>query len=159
PEQLQEMYERPAFIGQRAMTVDDVVLRTATLLGVVFVAGAASWILKPNFGIVIGAALAGFVLAMVATFKKSASRGVVIAYAACEGIFLGAISYVFDSMWPGIAVQAVVGTALAFAGMLWAYRSGAVRVTPKFRRMVMAAGIAVLGLMLVNVVASLFVAG
>lgn len=160
PDDLQAMYDAPAFTGSRAtMTFDDVVVKTATLLGVVFLVGAISWTVKPSFPIVIGAAIAGFVLAMVTTFKKQPSPGLAIAYAACQGVFLGTISYVFDQMWPGIAVQAVIGTALAFGAMLWAYRSGAVRVTPKFRKMVMAAGLAVLGLMVVNLVAMMFVSG
>jgi uncharacterized YccA/Bax inhibitor family protein len=156
---LQELYERPAFTGTRTMTVDDVVMRTAILLGVVFVAGAAAWIAKPGPAVVVGALIAGFVLAMAATFKKVPSRGLVIAYAACEGVFLGAVSHVFELMYPGIVVQAVLGTGLAFVGMLWAYRNGIVRVTPRMRRMVLAAGLGVLALALVNLVASIFVSG
>jgi uncharacterized YccA/Bax inhibitor family protein len=52
--------------------------------------------------------------------------------------------------------QAVVGTIGVFIGMLVVYKTGAIRVTPKFTRMMVAAMFGVLALALVNVVFFLF---
>ena len=54
---------------------------------------------------------------------------------------------------------APVGTAGVFAGMLVVYKTGAIRVTPKFTRWLLGALIGVVALSLVNLIASLFTPG
>ena len=76
---------------------------------------------------------------MVNTFKKSVSPALVIAYAAFQGLALGGISRAFNDTYPGIVSQAVLGTLCAFGGILFAYRSGKIRVTPKFTRIMLGA--------------------
>ena len=61
-----------------------------------------------------------------------------------------------EERWPGIVVQAVTGTVMVAAGMLIVYKTGAIRVTPKFTRVLVGATIGVFGLMLVNLIAYLF---
>lgn len=161
------------YTTSRSMTVDDVVTKTAMTLGVLVVAAVASYVValsNPDlvFPLAIGGALIGFGLVMFATFAKKMNAPVVLAYAAFEGVFVGAISFVFANFaFPGagnapgssIIVQAVVGTVGVFGGMLVVYKTGAIRVTPKLTRMVMAALIGVLVLAVVNLVASFFVDG
>ncbi len=147
------------FAAPGRMTVDDVVVRTASLLGVLAATGTAAWVLDLGRGPAVVAALAGFVLAMVITFKRVTSPPLIVTYAAVEGVFLGAISHSFNLAYPGIVVQAVLGTGTAFAGMLIAYKSGRIRVTPRFTKMVVGAGMGLLGLMVVNLLASFFTGG
>ncbi len=151
---LESMYAAPA-----RMTVDDVVMRTATLFAVIAATGTLAWVLDLGRGPAIAAALAAFVVSMVVIFKKVTSPPLILAYAALEGVFLGAISHSFDLAYPGIVVQAVLGTGTAFAGMLFAYKSGRIRVTPRFTKMVVGAGFGLLGLMVVNLVAGMFTDG
>lgn len=155
---LEEMYAAPS-LQTRRMTIDDVVMKTAILLGTVIVTGAAAWTLKIGMGAAVVAALVGFVLAMVVTFRRVVNPALILTYAGAEGVFLGAVSRVFESYYPGIVVQAVLGTTLTFAGMLFAYRSGAVKVTPRFTKMVIGAMFGILGLALVNLVVGFFVPG
>jgi len=156
---LNEMYNRPAYTPPaRFMTLDDVVLRTAATLGVVIGVGAVAWILELN-AVALPAALIGFVLALVITFKQSTNPALILTYAATQGLFLGAISRVFNDLYEGIAIQAVVGTAGVFAGMLVVYKTGAIRVTPKFTRWLLGALIGVVVLSLVNLIASFFTPG
>ncbi|GAA1252261.1 Bax inhibitor-1/YccA family protein [Kitasatospora nipponensis] len=159
-EQLEELYRAPA-AGPTAtgrMTMDDVVASTALTLLTVVAAGALAWFALPtaNFGLATGAALVAFVVGLVISFKRSVNPALVLLYAALEGFFLGAITHAFNTIWPGIAVQAVLGTAAVFAGMLIAYRTGRIRVTARYTRIGMAIAIGFLLLMLVNVVASIF---
>ena len=77
------------------MTLDDVVLRTAATLGVVVVIGAVAWIADLQ-GLAIVGALVGFVLALIIAFKQSTNPALILAYAAAEGVFLGAISRAFN---------------------------------------------------------------
>ena len=156
---LQDMYNRPAYAPPaRFMTLDDVVTKTAITLGVVFLTGAVAWIFNLGALAIVGA-LVGFVLALVISFRQSTSPALILSYAAAEGVFLGAISRVFNDVYPGIAIQAVVGTAGVFAGMLFVYKTGAIRVTPRFTRWLLGAPIGVVVLMLVNLIASLFTDG
>ena len=155
---LQDMYNRPAYAPARYMTLDDVVMKTAATLGVVVATGAVAWIFELG-GLAIVGALVGFVLALVISFKQSTNPALILSYAAAEGLFLGGISRVFNDAYPGIAIQAVIGTAGVFAGMLVVYKTGAIRVTPKFTRWLLGALIGVVALMLVNLIAAFFTDG
>src|SRR5215207_497293 len=152
------MYNRPAYAPARYMTLDDVVMKTAATLGVVVATGAVAWIFELG-GLAIVGALVGFVLALVIAFRQSTNPALILSYAAAEGLFLGAISRVFNDVYSGIAIQAVVGTAGVFAGMLVVYKTGAIRVTPKFTRWLLGALIGVVALSLVNLIASFFTDG
>ena len=144
---------------ERPMTVDDVVTKTGITLAVLVTAAAATWI-SGLWGLALPAALVGFGLAMVVIFKKTVSPPLILAYAAVEGVFLGGISAIFNAQFGnGIVLNAVVGTAAVFGGMLVVYKTGAVRVTPRFQKWMMGALIGVVGLMLVNLIASFFIDG
>jgi uncharacterized YccA/Bax inhibitor family protein len=60
-------------------------------------------------------------------------------YALAEGVFLGAISSVYEAEWNGIVLQAVLATAAVFVTCLALYVSGVVKVTNKFIFVVFAA--------------------
>jgi uncharacterized YccA/Bax inhibitor family protein len=147
---LEEMYATP-----RRMTAADVVAKTGLLLGVLVVAGAAAWALE-LYALAFPAAIVGFVLAMVVSFKREPAPGLSIAYAAVEGVFLGAFSRLLDEAYPGIAIQAITGTVLCFGGVLYLYRSGRLRATPRFRKVIVGAMVGILGLYLVNMIAYFF---
>ncbi|MEU5363473.1 Bax inhibitor-1/YccA family protein [Streptomyces sp. NPDC005925] len=150
------------------MTMDDVVMRTATTLGVLVVTAALSWALLPvddanisrSYGIGIGAALIGMVLAFVQSFKRKASPALILTYAAFEGVFLGVISSIVDNrIASGAAMQAVIGTMAVFAGVLIAYKAGWIRVNRRFYGFVMAAALGFILLMSVNLLFAVFGGG
>jgi uncharacterized YccA/Bax inhibitor family protein len=130
--------------------MDDVVMKTGLLLGIVVVTGALGWIADLGPGLVVGAGIAGFVLALVNIFKREVSPGLVVAYAVCEGVFLGAISKAYNDAYSGIALQAAVGTAAIFGTVLWAYSSGKLRATPQFTKIVVGAFVGLFALLIVN---------
>jgi uncharacterized YccA/Bax inhibitor family protein len=157
---LEQAYQAPS-AGSRhtgRMTVEDVVGRTALLLGVAAFTGTATWVLGLG-GLALPAALVGLVLALVIIFKQVTNPAAIVAYAAVEGVFLGGVSQFFNGLYPGIVVQAVVGTAGVAGGMLALYRSGKIRVTPKFTKMVVGATIGFFLLIMVNFVAGFFTDG
>ncbi|AYC40715.1 Bax inhibitor-1/YccA family protein [Streptomyces griseorubiginosus] len=150
------------------MTMDDVVLRTGTTLGVLIVTAALSWALLPvddanigrSYGIGIGAALIGMVLALVQSFKRKATPALIVSYAAFEGVFLGVISSIVDNrIASGAAMQAVIGTLAVFAAVLVAYKAGWIRVNRRFYGFVMAATLGFLLLMVVNMLFAVFGGG
>jgi uncharacterized YccA/Bax inhibitor family protein len=154
-------YQAPPTTGERPMTVDDVVTKTALTLGVALVTGIITAIavlsgtISP-FPPMIGGMIVGLVLSLIIIFKQMPKPGLVLAYSAAEGVFLGAITGVFEMFVEGIALQAILGTALVFVVMLVVYKTGAVRVTPKLTKWIIGATVAAAGLMLINLIMSLF---
>src|SRR5690606_6894105 len=120
--------QAPSGAADRPMTVDDVVMKTGASLGVTLLVGiitaiwAQSQIAADSMGAVtgamIGGMLVGLVLSLVIIFKQMTSAPMTLAYSAAEGVFLGAITGVFEMIYPGIAMQAVLGTAAVFVVML-----------------------------------------
>ena len=142
----------------RYMTMDDVVTKTGLAFLVTVVFAAAVWALPGTTGwsFAIPAIFVGFGLGLLISFKAIANPAATLAYAAVEGVVLGVVSEAFNTRFPGVVPQAVIGTFGVFAGMLVVYKTGAIRVTPKFTRFLLAALIGVVVLMLANLVAYLW---
>ncbi|BBF99833.1 MULTISPECIES: Bax inhibitor-1/YccA family protein [Pseudonocardia] len=138
----------------RPITVDDIVQRTAISGGLALVAGFLTmW--SGLIVLALPAFVVGIVVALIVIFKQKPSAPLTLTYSGAMGVALGGIS----SMYPGVALQAVIGTAGVFFGMLVVYKTGAVRVTPRFTKWMMGALIGVVVLMLANLVMSFFVGG
>jgi uncharacterized YccA/Bax inhibitor family protein len=161
-QQLEHMYNQPSAgpADTGRMTFDDVIVKTLLCIGVVLVGAAIPAFVLPGLALplmVVGA-LGGFVLGLVNSFKREPSPALIIAYAALEGLFVGGITMFLESMFPGIAMQAVLGTVVVFGVTLALFKSGKVRATPKAMKFFMIAMISYavfslvnLGLMLFNV--------
>lgn len=155
----------------RPLTIDDVVTKTGITLGVLSVVAAISYFIvggSPGLAMpfTLVGSLGGLALVLIATFgRKQDNPAIVLSYAALEGLFLGAISWVFGNVVVGggnagaLITQAVLGTIGVFFGMLVVYKTGAIRVTPKFTRFLVASMVGVLVLMLGNFVLAMFGVG
>ncbi|MFL0294368.1 Bax inhibitor-1/YccA family protein [Mycobacterium sp. SMC-18] len=155
----------------RALTIDDVVTKTGITLAVLTVSAVVSYfVIMSNLALagpiaMIGA-LGGLVMVLIATFgRKQDNPGIVLTYAVLEGMFLGAFSFVMANFAVSganagaLIGQAILGTFGVFFGMLVVYKTGAIRVTPKFTRMIVAGMFGVLALMLGNFIIGLFNGG
>ncbi len=155
----------------RPLTIDDVVTKTGMTLGVLSVVAVVSYFLvSGNLALAMPLALVGglggMVLVLIATFgRKQDNPAIVLSYAALEGLFLGAVSFLLANFTVGgqqganaggLIAQAILGTVGVFAGMLIVYKTGAIRVTPKFTRMLIAGMVGVLVLMIGNLIMGLF---
>ena len=160
-DQLEQSYNAPAASSIRTgrMTIEDVVAKTGFLFAILVVVGAIAWGANLGQGALLIGFLGGFVLAMVISFSKTIKPGLVVAYAALQGLALGTISKYYETINPGIVSQAVIGTIAAFTGVLFMYRSGRLRATPQFTRAVIGAAIGYFILGLVSLVASFFGVG
>ncbi|WP_239161792.1 Bax inhibitor-1/YccA family protein [Acrocarpospora phusangensis] len=162
PQQLNEMYNAPSYAPPtttRTMTMDDVVMKGFIVLAVILASAGTAWYLGWGIGIGIGAALVALVLGLIVSFTQRPNPALVLGYALFEGVFLGVISSYFNARFPGIVLQAVLGTMMAFLGTLAVYSLKIFRPTPKFTKFVIGAAFAALGLILVNFIASFFVDG
>jgi uncharacterized YccA/Bax inhibitor family protein len=159
PQHLENMYNAPTYTPpatQRPMTYDDVVVRGFLTLATLVAAGAAAWVLNFPVEVALGAMLVGLVLWAIITFGNKANAALVLSFAATYGVAVGIISREYNNLYYGIVLQAVIGTALAFGAMLAVHSLRIIRVTPKFTRYVIGAGLALVGLMIINMLASLF---
>ncbi len=164
------------YVDQRAgvsrpLTIDDVVTKTGITLAVLSAVAVVSYFMVQANQALAGlfsmvGAFGGLAVVLIATFaRKQDNPAIVLTYAALEGLFLGAISFVMANFSvshtsAGAMIgQAVIGTFGVFFGMLVVYKTGAIRVTPKFTRMMVAAMFGVLALMLGNLVLGMFGVG
>jgi len=141
------------------MTFDDVITKTAVVMGLLIVTAALSWVFIPDtlyLPALILSSLVGFGVVLLVAFRRNVSPPLVFVYAAIEGVFIGMISKLFEQLYPGIVIQAVLGTFVAAAVTLGAYKFFNIRVTSKFRKVVILSTFAFAGAMLVNFILSLF---
>lgn len=131
-DELQQLYSEPAAgpADTGRMTYNDVIVRTTMTLALVIAGAAISWMVAHPI-LTFGGAVVGLVLGLVNAFKREPSVPLILSYAAAQGLFLGGLSRIFEGMWPGIAIQAVLGTLCVFAVVLALFTSGKVRATPK----------------------------
>lgn len=168
--QLEGMYAAPAAgaIETDRMTVEDTVWKTVGLFAILLVTAAVGWVWtmagvtpqNPNPSILpwmIGA-LGGFVLSMVVIFtsRKKVRPALIFAYAAFEGLFVGAISAFFEFIWPGIVVQATLATFSVVGVTLALFASGKIRASAKATKIFLIAMVGYLVFSLINVGLMLF---
>ena len=138
------------------MTLNGTVNKTAILLVLTLAGALFTWsqfsaaLAAGSPGAVMpyvwGGAIGGFIVALVTVFKKQWAPITAPLYAVLEGLFLGAVSAMFELRFPGIVMQAVGLTFGTLAALLLAYRSGLIKATENFKLGVVAAtgGIALL---------------
>ncbi len=133
------------------MTIAGTVNKTGALLLLTVLAASWSWSVAYQPGLFAGeavfvptpflwgGAIAGLVLAVATVWKKTWSPITAPLYGVAEGLFLGALSAGFEVRYPGIVIQAVLGTFGTLFALLMAYRSGMIRATENFKLGVAAA--------------------
>jgi uncharacterized YccA/Bax inhibitor family protein len=152
---------------QGRMTIDSVVQKTGITLGIVVLVAAATWALTGPvddqdalpalYTLSMVGALGAFALSMVNSFKRVVSPALVVAFAALEGIFVGAFSKTMEGYFgDGLVIGAVVGTMAAVAGTLAAYKFFNIKVGAKFRMWVIGAMFGFVALSLLDFVLQFF---
>jgi uncharacterized YccA/Bax inhibitor family protein len=157
--ELQDMYNRPAATSVPAdrMTIEDTVVKSAIAFGILVVGAVAGWALGATMpALVFGAAIIGFVLALVNIFKKEPSAPLILAYAAAQGVFVGGISYIFEQMWAGVVIQAVVATLVVVGVTLALFASGKIRASKRATKIFLIAMVGYLVFSLINVGMQMF---
>jgi len=158
PEQLQDRYNQPSAgpVQMGRLTLDDVVMKTLFLFGIVVLVGAATWITVADperqslsLPLMLAGMFGGLAVGLVIAFKKTISVPLIVLYAVLEGVLVGAISMVFERAYPGIVTTAVIATTSTFAGMFLAWKFGIIKVTDKSRRIF---GMAIMGYLLFSLV-------
>ena len=145
-----------------AMTLNGTVNKTGLMLLMLVATAAYTWSLytPENPGAVMPwllvGGIGGFIVALVTVFKKTWAPVTAPLYALLEGLFVGAVSAMFEASFPGIVMQAVMLTMGVLASLLLAYKSGLIKATENFKLGVVAATGGIFLLYLVNIGMRLF---
>ncbi len=107
-------------------------------------------------GWLILGALGGFIVALLTVFHMHWAPVTAPIYALLEGLVLGSLSALFESMFPGIVIQAVALTFGTLFCLLAAYKSGLIKVTENFKLGVVAATGAIVLIYVATLLLSLF---
>lgn len=145
----EKSFEQVRHFNGEAMTVRGT-LNKFGLMFIMLLGGASfTWKLfyeagpQAVFPWMVGAMIGGFVLALVIIFKKSWAPYLALGYGLLEGFFLGAVSAFYDSAfaesYPSIIMHAVLLTFGCAAAMFILYKTGIIRATNTFKKVVIVA--------------------
>ncbi len=148
------------------MTVEDSIHKTLALFGIMLVTAVVGWIwtlgaISPT-AITQAPSMAPWLLGMVGTLglglviaftsRKKVRPALIFAYAVLEGLFVGGISAYFEVLWPGVVMQATLGTVIVVGVTLVGFMSGKLRTSPKMTKIFTIAAVSYLIFGLINLV-------
>lgn len=138
PEALDHQYGMPAATPDQMdrMSYSDTLTKTAGLFGAVLVAAAVAWFVPI---LMLLGALGSLVLGIVLAFQRTPRPVLIWLFAVAEGLLVGGLSSVLESIYPGIAMQALLATVAVVATVLVLFRFGKVRTSPRLTKIVMVA--------------------
>ncbi|MCB0998946.1 MAG: Bax inhibitor-1/YccA family protein [Acidimicrobiales bacterium] len=148
----------------RVMTVQGTATATGVLLVLLLASATVGWMAAPTYdtgetgfpALAIGGVIVGLICAIVVHFKPMWARVLGPVYAVAEGFFLGVISKAYESYQDGVVVQAIGATVGVFAVMLFMYRTQIIKVTDRFKRIVIGATLGLMAFYLVSFVINIF---
>jgi uncharacterized YccA/Bax inhibitor family protein len=143
-------------VSAQKMTIGGTAIKIAGLFTLVLAGAFVAWNVPAVQDLMLPSVFVAFGLAMWITFSKKVRPGAVIAYAVIEGIFIGAISFFFEQAYPGIVMNAVIGTLTTAGSMFTAYSMGWVKVNARFTRVMTFALIGYAGFAVVNLLVGMF---
>ena len=141
------------------MTVDDVITKTAISMGIMMLVAVAAARFIPFtllMPVALVSGLVAFIVPLVAAVRRSIGPVLAITFALIEGVFIGGFSMLFERSYPGIVLQAVLGTFVAAATTLAAFKFGGFRLSSKVRKIVMLSMIGVVVASLLSFALSFF---
>jgi uncharacterized YccA/Bax inhibitor family protein len=145
-----------SIVSSQKMTVGGTAIKIAGLFVLLLTGAMIAWNVDVVKGLMIPAVFVALGLALWISFSKKVRPGAVIAYALVEGVFVGTISYFFEQMYPGIVMNAVLGTLTTAGAMFTAYSMGWIRVTSRFSKVMTFALIGYAGFGLINMLIGIF---
>jgi uncharacterized YccA/Bax inhibitor family protein len=140
----------PVGAARSTMTIGGTITATGVLLVLLTLAGAVGWAQVPEYnefdsygdrvnapvgaipGWVFLATLVALGFGLVTIFRPRSARITAPLYALAMGVFVGAVSHVYNASYNGIVTQALFATVSIFAAMLLLYATRIIKVTNRF---------------------------
>lgn len=135
------------------ITVENTLQKTVISFVALLATAALGWLATPVLGagpMIIGL-IGGLVFGLVNSFKREPSPALILLYAGFEGLVLGGISRFFENAYPGIVLQAVLGTLVVTGVTLALFATGKVRESARATKIFLIAMVGYLLFSLVNV--------
>ncbi len=139
------------------MSMNGVVDKTALLLTIVTLTAIAVYLTVPiSLFLSLLGAIVGFVVALIIIFSSSMNPILICTYAACQGLFLGGITWIIEDQYnaPGLGIVAAVLTFLILGVMLSIYRAGLISWNKNMQIAVTSSMVAILLIYLVSFIGS-----
>jgi uncharacterized YccA/Bax inhibitor family protein len=137
------------------MTIEGGVNKSFVLFGVLLMAFYVGYT-NPNPLFAYGGMIGGFIVSIIAARDLKRSNIWAPLFAGLYGLAIGAVSFMYASIYDGIIFHAVTLTFAIFFTMLTLYKSGLIKVTERFRSIIMVATGAIMIMYLLSFVLSLF---
>jgi len=151
-------FENIESTSDNAMTVNGTVNKIAISLILLLASGYFTYTRELLLLAIVGA-IGGLIVAIVTIFKKQWAPITVPIYSLLQGLFLGGISYIFNQLYDGIVLQAVLLTGAILFSLLFAYKSGLIKATENFKLGVTAATGGIFIVYMISFVMSFFGSG
>lgn len=158
----ENVIQRETVLESEPMTINGAINKTFILFAILLASSLVVWdmFFKGYSDKVAMLGMVGFVASIIAFIVIMVNRkAIAIAapvYAAGEGLLLGGISAMFETRYPGIAIQAIGSTFMALFSLLFLYRIGAIKCTEKFRSVIFISTLSIAGIYLVSLIGSFF---
>ncbi len=120
------------------MTIEGTINKSGLLILMTIAGAYLGWNMNSPV-MMIASLIATLILSIVIIFKPPTAAYLSQPYAIIEGLLLGSISSVYAVRYPGIVSNALIGTICCFVLMLALYRFRIIRVTEKFRTVIIVA--------------------
>lgn len=148
-------------VGDGVMTITGTAWRAFLLLMLVIGSAGYTWsqlALEPQRATTYmwGGFIGGLVLALITIFKPRLAPWTAPLYAVVEGLALGSLSMMINAAYAGLPMQAVGLTFAVFLVMLALYALRIVKVTQRFRSIMLGAMLGVMAFYLLSMVLGLF---
>tara|TARA_B100000161_G_scaffold53570_1_gene35118 strand:- start:300 stop:1058 length:759 start_codon:yes stop_codon:yes gene_type:complete len=149
--------------GAKTMSLQGTVNKVGILLALVIGGALFTWnqfYSTGSAGFLMPVGLfGGMIFAVITMFRPTLAMYTAPIYAILQGLFLGGISAAFESMYPGIVIQATGLTFGTLASLLVLYKTGVIKPTENFRLMIVSATMGIAVLYAISFVMSLFGSG
>jgi len=145
-----------SIVSSQKMTIGGTAIKIIGLFALLLTGALVAWNVDAVKQLMMPAVFVALGLAMWITFSKKVRPGAVMAYAVVEGVFIGTISWFFEQAYPGIVMNAVIGTLTTAGAMFTAYSMGWVKVNARFTRVMTFALIGYAGFAIVNLLVGMF---
>lgn len=137
----QDLAQSGEAVQYERMTTQGAINKSFLLFAILLMSSIVGYVYASPV-LLIGGAIGGLIIVVIATFRKKNAPVLAPLYAAVEGLFVGSVTAIYAaSAYGGIILQAVTLTFALLFLMLFIYKTGIIKVTNKFRTgVIMATG-------------------
>lgn len=148
--------------SEKTATVGGTIFKTLILVTLVIISAGFSWRWASNLNtsstalLVLTSSIVAMIFGLIASFVPKTIPLTAPVYAIAEGVFLGTVSMLASHTYGNIVIQAVALTGVIFFVTLFLYQARIVKITNKFRSIVIIATMGLFFYYLLTVILGLF---